>query len=82
MSSVNYSIVGQKAQKLNLIQKTGLTLAGLGISIILVAWAGITYENNGLLLLTTLFSIAGGTILYTVGTYRNIPAGIDRKSVV
>ncbi len=77
----NYSIAGPKAQKLNLIQKLGLIISGIGISIILLTWAGINIQQKGLWLSITLLSISTGILVYTYGTYKNKSAGIKNDGV-
>ncbi len=77
----NYSIGGPKAQKLNVIQKIGLILSGIGIGVLLVAWAGQNFNQNGLMLTLTLSALLVGILVYTYGTYANQSAGIKNDGV-
>lgn len=79
MSSVNYSIAGEKTQNLNGTQKIGLTLASVAFFLVLLTWGGITLNPAWLYLTLTLGGFASGTILYTIGTYRNHTSGIKNN---
>ena len=63
------------------IQKLGLAIASIGFLILMVAWLGITYHQNGLFLSLSLGSLSAGILLYTYGLYRNQPAGIKNNHV-
>ncbi|HIP36459.1 MAG TPA: 4Fe-4S binding protein [Crocinitomix sp.] len=78
---INYSIVGPKAQKLNVIQKIGLIISGLGVSIILLTWAGMTVTQKSLWLTVTILSLIIGIIIYTYGTYKHKSAGVKNDGV-
>jgi len=77
----NYSITGPDSQAMNLIQKIGLLIAGAGITIILLAWAGMNYESNGVMLSFALGSIVLGVFIYTYGIYKNKAEGIKNDGV-
>lgn len=77
----NYSIAGPKAQKLNAIQKIGLIFSGIGVSIILLTWAGMNVEQKGLWLTITLASIISGILIYSYATYKSKGAGIKNDGV-
>ncbi len=80
MDSINYSVSGVKAQSLNAIQKIGLLVVGVGLSIMLLSFSGMDL-SSGLYITLTMVSIFVGTIVFTYGTYRSQPAGIKNNGV-
>lgn len=75
------AVVNPDHSNTDYIQKIGLLLAGVGTLIILVAWGGTTFENNGLFLLISMLSIFFGTVIYAGRTYLLRPEGISNNKV-
>lgn len=58
------------------------TISALGgLTIFAMAWLGYTYTNPGLFLVLSFCLSAGGVVLYTIGSYAGIPAGIKNNYV-
>lgn len=83
MSSINYSITGDKAQHLNTMQKLGLVLATMAFFIVVmyISTSKILIEPTWLFFPLMLFGFAAGTAFYTWGTYKGLPAGIKNNGV-
>ncbi|HNV99000.1 MAG TPA: 4Fe-4S binding protein [Chitinophagales bacterium] len=81
MSELNTSISLTQTYpaKFNALQKTGLTLTGIGILTIFLAWAGAGTTQPLLCLLITIIGLFSGGILYTYGTYGHLPKGIKNN---
>lgn len=64
---------------LDVAGKLGLGLAALGTLILLVTWAGINPDSQGLMLGFSLFGILAGTAIYAWRKYAPHPAGIKNN---
>ena len=74
------SIANPHPDGLNALQKAGLTLSFIGLLILGLAFLGVNL-NSTLFLSTALLSITAGVIMYSVGLYGNLPAGIKNNGV-
>ena len=72
--------VSQGHNKIDIPQKVGLTVAGLGTLILLISWAGVSVPASTFLPLS-IASILIGTGLYGYRTYLKIPAGIKNNGI-
>ncbi|MDX1941387.1 MAG: 4Fe-4S binding protein [Saprospiraceae bacterium] len=66
---------------LNVRQKLGLALAGIGLLILFVAIFGVTLPNPALFLSISIGAIILGTVIYARGTYLHLPEGIKNNRV-
>src|SRR5690554_2290371 len=81
-TTINYSIAGKKTQNLNTMQKLGLTLGSMSLFLLLLTWlTGLTLSPNWLFLFLLLFVFSAGTVVYVIGTYKVLPAGIKNNCV-
>lgn len=80
-TTINYSVAGNKTQDLNVLQKLGLTLVAIATFIILITWAGVDVNMDGLMLFGILGGYGIGAVLYAVGTYKDSPAGIKNNGI-
>ncbi len=63
----------------NAKQKSGLSLIAIGILIIFLALTGAASNQPVLFLVVCLVCLFAGTIIYTLGSYGNLPAGIKNN---
>ncbi len=77
----SFSISNPHKIKLDVVQKVGLIVALLGVSILFLAWFGITFPYPALFLGISVLFIFGGTIVYARQTYIKQPAGIKNNHV-
>jgi polyferredoxin len=81
-TTTNYSIAGDKTQDLNITQKLGLTLASISLFILLLTWfTGLTLTPSWFYLSILLLGFSAGPVIYAVGTYKGLPAGIKNNGV-
>ncbi len=78
-SNISMSLSNPHPANFNTLQKTGLSITALGILAIFLAWAGVGYDQPLLFLLVTIVCLFVGTIIYTLGSYGNLPAGIKNN---
>ena len=78
-SNISMSLSNPHPANFNGMQKTGLSITALGILAIFLAWAGVGYDQPVIFLLVTIVCLFAGTIIYTLGSYGNIPAGIKNN---
>ena len=76
----NLSIANPHPKQTDVVQKSGLFLAALGIVILLMAWGGASLQAT-LFLPISLSSIVLGTTIYAVRTYLKVPAGIKNNGI-
>ncbi len=72
--------ISQGHEKVDLAQKGGLTLAGIGLLILLISWAGVSLDAS-IFLPLSMFSILVGTGIYGYRSYIKVPAGIKNNSI-
>lgn len=72
--------ISQGHEKTDLAQKTGLFLAGIGLLILLVSWAGASL-NSQVFLPLSIATILIGTSIYGYRSYIKVPAGIKNNAV-
>ncbi|MBA3829343.1 MAG: 4Fe-4S binding protein [Taibaiella sp.] len=82
MSASDLSIAQPHPQGADAIQKIGLSLAALGLLVLLVAMAGVTFEQRTLFLSIALGGILVGTVVYASRKYMTQPAGIKNNGVM
>lgn len=73
--------IGQPPQQTDALQKTGLTIASMGVLILLVSIANVPMQPRWLFLTLSIAAILGGTTLYSVRTYLTETAGIKNNGV-
>ncbi|SDX15909.1 4Fe-4S binding domain-containing protein [Lutibacter oricola] len=77
----SFSISNPDKLKLDAVQKIGLIVALLGVSILFVAWFGITFPYPAVFLSISALFIFIGTVVYAKQTYLKQPAGIKNNNV-
>ena len=78
-SNISMSLSNPHPANFNSMQKVGLSVTALGILAIFLAWAGVGNEQPLIFLLVTIVCLFAGTIIYTLGSYGNLPAGIKNN---
>jgi Pyruvate/2-oxoacid:ferredoxin oxidoreductase delta subunit len=73
------SLANPHPANFNATQKAGLAVTGIGILTLFLAWTGIGTGQALTMLVVCLISIAGGGLIYTLGTYSQHPAGIKNN---
>ncbi len=81
MKDANLSVSANAHRELRGSQKAGLGLSVAGILMLLLAWAGITFEPIVLFTVLSFGLIIGGLFLYTYGTYAHETKGIKNNFV-
>lgn len=74
--------IAQPPQQVDAMQKFGLTLAALGVLILLLAIANVPMQPQWLFLSLSLGGILLGTTLYAVRAYLSQPSGIKNNGVM
>ncbi len=74
------SISNPKSGDLDIVQKVGLTLASLGILILLIAFTDIDLPST-VFLFISVASIFAGTVIYANRSYKKAPEGIKNNGV-
>ena len=74
------SITNPKSGDLDIVQKVGLTLASLGILILLIAFTDIDLPST-VFLFISVASIFAGTVIYANRSYKKAPEGIKNNGV-
>jgi ferredoxin-type protein NapH len=72
--------IAASAFTLNVMQKIGLAIGGIGLLILFVA-LGYTFLNPTLPLVVSLLTMTLGTVLYAHATYSHLPEGIKNNGV-
>lgn len=79
------SIANPHPNKVDVVQKTGLVVASLGVLILFLAWARVDYKSMGIssgaLLAISMCSIFFGTVVYAVRSYMTVPEGIKNNGI-
>lgn len=81
MPDNDFSIAQPYPPNTDIVQKSGLALAGLGVLILLLSIANLNLQPAVLYLSLSIGSIFAGTIIYSVRTYLTQPAGIKNNGV-
>ncbi|MGB1207456.1 MAG: 4Fe-4S binding protein [Chitinophagales bacterium] len=81
-ADISMSIVSDASQKLNLIQKISLAAVGVGLLLLLMAWAGAASGHSLLFLLSSTGLIAGGSLVFSYLQYKDRPEGIKNNGVM
>ena len=79
--SSDFSVAQPHPEGTDGIQKLGLALAALGTLILLVAMAGVTFQQKILLLSIAILGILLGTTIYAGRKYLSQPAGVKNNGV-
>ncbi len=77
----SFSVANPQNLSLDIIQKVGLVMALLGVSIIFLAWFGITFSNPTLFLALSSVFILVGTVAFAYGLYLKHPEGIRNNGI-
>jgi ferredoxin-type protein NapH len=62
------------------VQNVGLAMVGISVLILLATWAGLTLDGT-VFLPIALIGLVTGTVIYSVRSYANVPAGIKNNGV-
>ncbi len=83
MSQVNSSLALSNPQQLEIsaLQKVALALVGLGLLVLIIAFAGAQVVSSWVMFRISFFGIAMGSLLYTQQEYKNKPEGIKNNGV-
>jgi Pyruvate/2-oxoacid:ferredoxin oxidoreductase delta subunit len=81
MKENSFSISNPHRIDMDSIQKTGLIIALLGVSILFLAWFGINVPNASILLTLSLLMLMIGTTIYARQTYLKTSKGIKNDHV-
>lgn len=76
------SIASPHPDGADFLQKFGLALSGLGVLILLLAWAGVSFEYKAIVLGVSLGAIVVGISLFSIRYYLSVPAGIRNNHVM
>ncbi len=77
----SFSISNPHRIEMGIIQRVGLIMALLGVSILFLAWFGINVPNSTILLTLSLLLIVIGTTIYARQIYLNTPKGIKNNHI-
>jgi Pyruvate/2-oxoacid:ferredoxin oxidoreductase delta subunit len=77
----SYSISNPHRIEMDAIQKIGMIMALLGVSILLLAWFGINIPNASILLTLSLLMLVVGTTIYARRTYLKTSKGIKNNHI-
>lgn len=81
MSQANHSmsLSNPHPANFNVMQKSGLAVVGIGVLAILLAWSGIGTPVALPLFIVMVICLFAGGIMYSIGSYGNIPPGIKNN---
>ena len=81
MNKIDHNLsVTASAVALNVMQKIGLAIGGIGLLVLFVA-LGYTFPNPTLVLTASLGTMTLGTVVYAHGSYQHLPKGIKNNGV-
>ncbi len=81
MDNLNISVTAKANYKLTAGQKIGLAMSTIGLFILLIAWAGVTFDPAWLYISLSLGLMLVGIATYTYGTYAHETKGIKNNNV-
>jgi len=77
----SFSISNPHRIEMNTIQKVGMIIALVGVSILFLAWFGINIPNPTILMTFSLLMMVIGTTIYAHQTYLKTPKGIKNNHI-
>jgi len=79
-NEISLSIANPNMTGFSALQKAGLTLSFIGLLILVLSFLGVNL-NSAVFLTVSLLAITIGVIMYSVGLYSKLPAGIKNNGV-